>query len=72
MKLPVEFAVGVTLVDLKETGCEVYTGFIWLRTDKQWALVNTKMNLLVKKKWYFLTSQVTITFSGRTMLHMVR
>jgi hypothetical protein len=31
----------------KKLGARVWTGFIWLRTAQQWALMNTVMNLQV-------------------------
>jgi hypothetical protein len=34
-------------IDLEETECEVFSGFIWLKRVQQKARVNTVMNLRV-------------------------
>jgi hypothetical protein len=52
--------------------CE-HVDWIHLAHDRiqRWVLVNSVMNILYHKRWNFLTSWATISFSRRTLLHGV-
>ena len=59
-------------MDLQEVGLAAWNGLVWLRMDRWQTLVNALMNLQVPYNvGGFLTTEGPISFSRRTLLHVV-